>query len=98
MVDAKHMDATHSMHHHLRKLTGDIKNSLGDMCHTVEVLVEAANTQKHMDHVIRENVEVKHSNVVPTQSSASMGQSAPQEHCMTQKPFNIMVCSVQNCC
>ena len=91
MVDAKHMDATHSIHHHLKKLTGDIKSSLGDMCHTVEVLVEAANTQRMMDHVIRENIEAKHHTAVATQCPVSIGQSTSREHCTTQQPFNLMV-------
>ena len=89
MVDAKHMDATHAMHHHLEKLTGDV-------CHTVKVLGEALNAQKSMmDHVVREDVEAKHQNTVSTQCPASVGQPTPQEHCVTQKPFNHMVCNRQ---
>ena len=83
MVDAKHLDATQSMQHHLEKLTGD-------MCHTVKVLGEALSTQKHtMDHVIKED---KDPNAVPTQSSVCMEQPSSQESCMAQKPFNLMVC------
>ena len=94
MVDAKHMDATHGIQHHLEKLTDDVTSTLGDMCHTVKVLGEALNTQKNMmDHVVRENIEAKHQNTVSTQCSASVGQPTPQEHCVTQKPFNHMVCN-----
>ena len=93
MVDVKHMDATHSMHHYLEKLTDD-------MCQTVKVIGEALNTQKHgMDHVIRVNVEDEQPNAVPTQSTVCPRRPTLQEYSLTQtvnRQFNLMVGSILN--
>ena len=88
MVDVLHMDATHSMHHHIKKLTGE-------MSHAVKVLEEALDTQKHsMDHVVRVNIEDEQPNAVHTQSTVCPRRPTLQECSMTQtvnRPFNLMV-------
>ena len=89
MVDIRHMEATQSTHHHLKRLAGDV-------LHTVEVLGEALHTQKHMNPIVRESASDRQQLVA--QSTESLGKADQpniQEHFTTMKAdrpnFNLMV-------